>query len=202
MGFCSRVVVDQDHISKTTKAHHGHFSTFTTDRRQFIQDHSPANEPYHLCHAINDRASDTILGIARWAGKGASYRTIQRFYYIAIPWAQVFWQFLRQHLFRKEEVYILAGDESVVSNAGKKTYRLDRFFSGRRGSKRRSQACPSLSSRWSVSADCIRTRCVRNKRYAQMEGFRFTRLVITTLAYPYRFCHYNSLISSIFSGSL
>jgi hypothetical protein len=57
----------------------------------------------------------TMLGLARWAGAGGSYRTIQRFYYTAIPWAQVFWQFFVQPLFRKAEVYILAGDESVVS---------------------------------------------------------------------------------------
>ena len=72
----------------------------------------------------------TMLGLSRWAEEGGSYRTIQRFYTTTIPWAQVFWSFFRQHLFRKEEVYILAGDESVVSKAGKKTYGLDRFFSG------------------------------------------------------------------------
>ena len=72
----------------------------------------------------------TMLGLSRWAGEGGSYRTIQRFYYTVIPWAQVFWQFFSQRLFQKEEVYILAGDESVVSKAGKKTYGLDRFFSG------------------------------------------------------------------------
>ena len=72
----------------------------------------------------------TMLGISRWAEDGGSYRTIQRFYTTAIPWAQVFWSFFRQQLLRKEEVYILAGDESVVSKAGKRTYGLDRFFSG------------------------------------------------------------------------
>jgi putative transposase len=72
----------------------------------------------------------TMLGLARWAGKGGSYRTIQRYYDTAIPWAQVFWQFFSQHLFQKGSVYILAGDESVVSKAGKKTYGLDHFFSG------------------------------------------------------------------------
>lgn len=72
----------------------------------------------------------TMLGLARWAGKGGSYRTIQRYYYTVIPWAQVFWQFFCQHLFQKEAVYILAGDESVISKAGKQTYGLDRFFSG------------------------------------------------------------------------
>jgi hypothetical protein len=72
----------------------------------------------------------TMLGLARWAGKGGSYRSIQRFYYTAIPWAQVFWQFFSRRLFQKGGVYILAGDESVVGKAGKKTYGLDRFFSG------------------------------------------------------------------------
>jgi len=72
----------------------------------------------------------TMLGISRWAGKGGSYRTIQRFYSTAIPWAQVLWQFFRQTLFRSGETYILAGDECVDSKAGKKTYGLDRFFSG------------------------------------------------------------------------
>ncbi len=42
----------------------------------------------------------------------------------------MFWQFFSQHLLRKQEVYILAGDESVISKAGKKTYGLDHFLSG------------------------------------------------------------------------
>ena len=38
----------------------------------------------------------TMLGLSRWAGEGGSYRTIQRFYYTVIPWAQVLWQFFCQ----------------------------------------------------------------------------------------------------------
>ncbi len=72
----------------------------------------------------------TMLGLSRWAGEGGSYRTIQRFYYTVIPWAQVLWQFFCQTLLRLGEIYILAGDECVDSKAGKKTYGLDRFFSG------------------------------------------------------------------------
>jgi putative transposase len=72
----------------------------------------------------------TMLGLSRWAGEGGSYRTIQRFYATAIPWAQVMWQFFCQTLFHKEEIYIFAGDETVISKAGKETYGLDRFFSG------------------------------------------------------------------------
>jgi hypothetical protein len=72
----------------------------------------------------------TMLGVARWAGKGGSYRTIQRFYDTKIVWAQVFWQFFSQRLLHKGDEYILAGDESVIGKAGKKTYGLDQFFAG------------------------------------------------------------------------
>ena len=71
----------------------------------------------------------TMLGISRWSGKGASYRTVQRFFATIILWAQVFILFFRQHLFRTEDVYLLAGDEVVVTKAGKHTFALDRFFS-------------------------------------------------------------------------
>jgi len=87
----------------------------------------------------------TMLGLSRWAGEGGSYRTIQRFYSTAIPWAQVFWQFFSQSLFQKDEVYLLAGDECVVSKAGKQTYGLDHFSPV--CSRRSSQASHSLSFR-------------------------------------------------------
>ena len=72
----------------------------------------------------------TMLGLSCWAGEGGSYGTIQSFYYTAIPWAQVFWQFFWQNLFQKDDVYLLVGDECMVSKAGKKTYGLNHFFSG------------------------------------------------------------------------
>jgi len=72
----------------------------------------------------------TMLGISRWAGKGGSYRTVQRFFNTVIPWAEVFAQFFKQHLYLPEGEYILAGDESVVTKSGKMTYGLDYFFSG------------------------------------------------------------------------
>jgi putative transposase len=71
----------------------------------------------------------TMLGISRWSGKGGSYRTLQRFFATAIPWAQVLWLFFRQHLWRADDVYLLAGDEVVVTKSGKKTHGVDRFFS-------------------------------------------------------------------------
>src|SRR4030095_9988096 len=70
----------------------------------------------------------TMLGISRWAGPGGSYRTVQRFFSQALPWAMLFWVFFRQQVYRPGEVYLLAGDEVVVTKAGKHTYGLDRFF--------------------------------------------------------------------------
>jgi putative transposase len=70
----------------------------------------------------------TMLGISRWAGKGGSYRTVQRFFSQALPWAILFWVFFRQHLYRPNDVYLLVGDEVVATKAGKHTHGLDRFF--------------------------------------------------------------------------
>ena len=70
----------------------------------------------------------TMLGLSRWAGKGGSYRTVQRFFSQALPWAMLFWVFFRQHVYRPEDVYLLAGDEVVATKAGKHTHGLDRFF--------------------------------------------------------------------------
>ena len=71
----------------------------------------------------------TMVGIARWAGHGGSYRTVQRFFYTVISWPVLFWVFFRQHVLDPTDTYVLAGDECVVTKAGKKTYGLDRFFS-------------------------------------------------------------------------
>ena len=71
----------------------------------------------------------TMLGISRWTEKGGSYRTVQRFFSTVIPWATVFWLFFQQYLLDAKATYILAGDESIVTKAGKKSYGLDHFFS-------------------------------------------------------------------------
>ena len=52
-----------------------------------------------------------MLGLSRWTEKGGSYRTVQRFFYTVIPWAQVFWAFFREHLLDRQDTYLLAGDE-------------------------------------------------------------------------------------------
>ena len=70
----------------------------------------------------------TMLGLSRWVGRGGSYRTVQRFFATVIPWAVLFWVFFRRHVYRSEEVYLLGGDEVVVTKAGKTTHGLDRFF--------------------------------------------------------------------------
>ncbi len=72
----------------------------------------------------------TMLGISRWAGKGGSYRSVQRLFNTSIAWPQVFMKFFAQHLYRPAGEYFLVGDESVVTKSGKKTHGLDYFFSG------------------------------------------------------------------------
>jgi len=71
----------------------------------------------------------TMLGISRWAGKGGSYRTVQRLFSTVLPWAMLFWVFFRQHVYCPADVYFVAGDEVIVTKAGKHTHGLDRFFS-------------------------------------------------------------------------
>ena len=71
----------------------------------------------------------TMLGISRWTDKGGSYRTVQRFFHKSLPWAQILWLFFCAHLQQVKDVYILAGDECVVTKSGKWTFGFDRFFS-------------------------------------------------------------------------
>ena len=72
----------------------------------------------------------TMLGVSRWAGKGGSYRTIQRFFNTKIQWVKIFFLFFKRYLFNVKFEYLLAGDESVVTKSGKTTYGLDRFYAG------------------------------------------------------------------------
>ena len=71
----------------------------------------------------------TMAGMARWSGRGGSYRTIQRFFQTPIVWATLMWLVFRTHLHRPTTTYLLAGDETVVTKAGTATHGVDRFFS-------------------------------------------------------------------------
>ena len=70
----------------------------------------------------------TMRNISRWTCQGGSYRTIQRFYNTLLPWGILSWMFFRAHLFDPEDIYLLAGDESIIGKSGDKTYGLSRFF--------------------------------------------------------------------------
>jgi hypothetical protein len=72
----------------------------------------------------------TMLGLSRWTEKGGSYRTIQRLYGSVLSWKAIQWLFFQKCFLKMEDEYFIAGDEVVDSKAGKKTYGLDRFFSG------------------------------------------------------------------------
>jgi putative transposase len=71
----------------------------------------------------------TMVGIARWAGHGGSYRTVQRFFDTVISGPVLLWGFFRHHVLDPTDTYVFAGDEWVVTKSGKKTDGVDRFFS-------------------------------------------------------------------------
>ena len=78
-----------------------------------------------LC--IPDRV--TMLSIARWTERGGSYRTIQRWYHTPVDWAMVLWTIVQVYLLNPDGEYLLAGDEVVISKAGKTTHGRGRFYS-------------------------------------------------------------------------
>lgn len=71
----------------------------------------------------------TQLGISRWAGKGGSHRTVHRFFHTQNDWMAIQWHFFLLFHYCKDSVYILAGDETPVSKAGKQTYGLGWVYS-------------------------------------------------------------------------
>ncbi len=71
----------------------------------------------------------TMLGISRWAGKGGSYRTIQRLYNTILPWVEIYWTVFRTLLLHSGDEHMLVGDEVVVSKAGDETFGKDCIFS-------------------------------------------------------------------------
>jgi hypothetical protein len=71
----------------------------------------------------------TMLGLSRWTEKGGSYRTIQRLFSTPIDWPVLRWHLIKPLVIKVQGVWILAGDEVVVTKSGKKTHGLGRFFS-------------------------------------------------------------------------
>jgi len=71
----------------------------------------------------------TMLGMSRWAEEGGSYRTIQRWFKSGLDWGSLLWTVVRTHFVDPQGEYVLAGDEVVVSKAGKQTHGLGRFYS-------------------------------------------------------------------------
>lgn len=71
----------------------------------------------------------TLLGISRWAGKGGSYRTIQRFFVKPLPWGKLNWTLAKASVKASTGAILIAGDATTVTKSGKETFGLGRFFS-------------------------------------------------------------------------
>ena len=83
-----------------------------------------------ICEAIWTMTGRvTMLGISRFTNKGGSYRTVTRFFDTTLPWINILWLFFRHHIYKSDETYLLAGDETIVTKSGKQTHGIDRFYS-------------------------------------------------------------------------
>lgn len=71
----------------------------------------------------------TMLSLSRWSEAGGSYRSIQRWFQSTLDWGLLLWAVIKAHVLDPNGVYVLAGDDVVVSKAGKKTYGVGRFYS-------------------------------------------------------------------------
>ena len=86
----------------------------------------------HLCLIVEALLSMsgrvTMLGISRWTEKGASYRTVQRFFAQKLNWPELNGYLFKQFIFSEEDVLLVAGDTTTVSKSGQQTYGLGRYF--------------------------------------------------------------------------
>jgi putative transposase len=99
-------------------------------------DRSTIRQLRRVAEAMRSRTGRvTMRGMSRWADKGGSYRTIQRFFTTSLSWGTRPWVLIRHHLFEQEAVFLMGGDEVVVTKSGKQTYGLDRCVSARSGKR-------------------------------------------------------------------
>ncbi len=90
----------------------------------------------------------TQKGISRWTDQGGSYRTLQRFFHTNIDWLAVNGCFFLHFIWDRKGVYLLAGDETVVSKSGPASRTSTRAnATNRRYSRSRTRATSSTGSR-------------------------------------------------------
>ena len=114
----------------------------------------------------------TMLGISRWTAEGGSYRSVQRFFNTTIDWKKVQWCLIRHFFLNTSDTFVLAGDETVVTKSGKKTFGLDRFFSSLYG-----KSVPGLSffafslvsAKWRISLPIMVQQNIRPKDEQNLE---------------------------------
>jgi len=70
----------------------------------------------------------TMLEISRTTQR--TYRTIQRFFALKnLAWSNFNMLIFKKHIEKQDDVFLLAGDETVEKKSGKNTYGISRFFS-------------------------------------------------------------------------
>jgi putative transposase len=85
----------------------------------------------------------TQLNISRYCS--ISYRSVQRFMSLDIPWHKLLIMVLKDHLSGYKGIYLLAIDETVEDKAGKCTDKIGYFYSGKLGKVIKSISIGGLS---------------------------------------------------------
>ena len=110
------------------EAHHGHCSTLAMPSTLRPSKHPAPMQPDSACAPGNDRTRHHARHVPLGRQRRRSYRTSQRFFATIIPWGILFWVFFRHYLYCPGDVYLVAGDDVIVTKAGTCTHGLDRFF--------------------------------------------------------------------------
>jgi putative transposase len=114
----------------------------------------------------------TMLAISRWTDDGGSYRSVQRFFNTTIDWKKVQWCLIRHFFLNSSDTFVLAGDETVVTKSGKKTFGLDRFFSslyGKSVPRLSFFAFSLISTKWRISLPIMVHQNIRQKDKQNLE---------------------------------
>ena len=98
------VYSDNSHLQE---APDGHCSTFAMSPARCVHNNTASIQLYCCGSAGHDRTCNDG-GHLPLGGSRRRYRTVQRFFSQALPWAMLFWMFFRQHVYRSDEV-LLAG---------------------------------------------------------------------------------------------
>jgi hypothetical protein len=109
--------------SNRAKAHERYCSTVTVSDPVSVEDDTAATEPYGVRGAVYPGSGDNVehRALDRAWGQLSNESTVLS---PPLDWATILWTIVRS-LLKPDGEYVLAGDEAVISKAGKTTLSAD-----------------------------------------------------------------------------